>query len=84
MSLFHHIRVMHALGDAFEGQAGQTSLGGHDTLLMSIATAYRVAAREVENYSRAEAEAFGVAHRCTVNHLAMKTVLCPVCKAGRT
>ena len=83
MSLSHHIRTMHALGDAFEGQAGQTSIEDHGLLLMSIATAYRVAAREVELHSRAEAETFSAAHRCTVVHAVMKTPVCPVCGARR-
>lgn len=81
MSLSHHIRSMHALGDAFEGQAALSP--DHGSLLMSIATAYRVAAREVERYSRAEAAAFNDAHRCTVEHRVMRTPVCPVCGVRR-
>jgi len=83
MSLSHHIRAMNALGDAFERQAALSSIEADQLLLMSIATAHRAAAQELLAESKAEAETFATAHRCTVEHATMKWPLCPVCKAPR-
>jgi len=51
--MMQHIRVLHALGDAFEGQAALNSDTTSALLLMSIATAYRAAADQLDSEDRA-------------------------------
>lgn len=53
--LLGHARAAGFLGDAFEGQAAQNADQQSALLLMSIATAYRVAQGEMEQAMRDEA-----------------------------
>lgn len=51
--MIQQIRTLHALGDAFEGQACLSSNTTSSLLLMSIATAFRVAANQIDAEDRA-------------------------------
>lgn len=51
--MMQQIRTLHALGDAFEGQASLNSDTTFALLLMSIATAYRAAADQLDAEDRA-------------------------------
>lgn len=53
-TLTGHAKAAHILGDAFEIQAGQQNDTNRGLLLMAFATAYRIAARDMEQAMRAE------------------------------
>jgi hypothetical protein len=76
MDLSAHARAAHILGDAFEGQAAQRTDSDAALMLMSIATAYRVAAGVMDKEIRAAV----IDHRCTINHQALTVPQCPACK----
>jgi len=80
-ALLIHAQANDILGDAFEGQAGQRSDPEGSLLLMSFATAHRVAADEMRKAAKAEALALPTA--CTIDHHEMPANKCPLCGAPK-
>lgn len=78
-----HATAAEIMGDAFEGQAGLRDDADAALLLMSIATAYRVAARDMRSAIKAAAIAWGDSARCTLNHGMIKAPKCPACGATK-
>lgn len=80
MSLSDHARAADILGDAFETQAGHRSDSDGALMLMSIATAYRVAAEQMHAQARADIAAIGGG--CTLDHSHLKGPTKCVCGAS--
>lgn len=81
-ALLAHAKAAHIMGDAFEGQAGHRTDSDAALMLMSIATAYRVAAGVMEAEIRAEAEALNAP--CSLDHsrLVGKCLACGATRAA--
>lgn len=79
MSLTTFSRAFRALGQSFGTEAADTEIESHGLLLSRISASFTKAADRLDAESKAEAEAFAAAHGCTVDHIAMTTMICPCC-----
>lgn len=79
MTLSIMSRTLRALGQSFGSEAADTEIESHGLLLSRISAGFTKAAVALEAESLAEAQGFAKEHACTVNHLLMKTPICPCC-----